>query len=250
MTKSKSFDWISPEWPVPGWIKSVVTTRSGGVSLSPYDSFNLAQHVGDDADRVKQNRQLLKERLYLPSEPAWLEQVHGVEVKDLSEQENDVADASYSNQAGKVCVVMTADCLPVLFCNKDGSEVAAAHAGWRGLVNGVLEKTIQQFASPASDITAWLGPAISVDAFEVGEEVKEAFVLALPQSEQAFHAGKPGKWFADLYLLASLRLQQCGVSAIYGGDFCTFHEKERFYSFRRDGQTGRMANLIWIEPHT
>lgn len=238
--------FIEPDWPAPAAVKAFTTTRTGGVSKAPYDSFNLATHVGDDAEAVSTNRKLLNDTLQLPGNPFWLEQVHGTDVLLVPDSGQTKADACYTSEKQQVCVVMTADCLPVLFANREGTEVAAAHAGWRGLADGILEKTVTQFKSPANNLLAWLGPAISVKAFEVGEEVREIFVNKLPQSETAFKTAQPGKWYADLYELARLRLQQAGVTEIYGGEYCTYTDESRFYSYRRDGQTGRMATLIWV----
>ncbi|MDX1810904.1 MAG: peptidoglycan editing factor PgeF [Gammaproteobacteria bacterium] len=238
--------FIRPDWPAPTCVNSASSTRLGGVSQPPFDSFNLATHVGDDIAAVESNRDRLVKQLNLPAKPVWLTQVHSDHVVQLPCNTGVEADAAYSNQPGQVCVVMTADCLPVLFTNKPGTEVAAAHAGWRGLVNGVLENTLQQFQSAPADILVWLGPAIGPAAFEVGDEVRQAFLKSHSQTEQAFTAGKGDKWFADIYALAQIRLQAVGVTHIYGGGFCTYTDRERFYSFRRDGQTGRMASLIWI----
>ncbi len=239
-------EFIFPDWPAPKNIKSATTTRAGGHSQTPFDSFNLASHVEDESSLVAQNRKTLIEELQLPSEPIWLEQVHSAIAVDASTK-NRKADASYTNQKNTVCVVMTADCLPVLFCNKQGTQVAAAHAGWRGLANGILESTIKAMNSPANKLMAWMGPAIGPAVFEVGDEVRDAFINHLPQAEQAFTQTKQGHWLADLYELAKQRLAAQGVTAVYGGGECTYSDNVRFYSYRRDGKTGRMANLIWIE---
>jgi len=239
-------EFIFPDWPAPKNIKAVTTTRIGGHSQVPFDSFNLAAHVDDDPDTITQNRKTLITTLQLPAEPVWLEQVHSAIVIDTSTQDRK-ADASVATQTGCVCAVMTADCLPVLFCNQQGTQVAAAHAGWRGLADGILESTVKTMKSPANELMAWLGPAIGPDVFEVGDEVRDAFINYLPQAEQAFRQTRPGHWLADLYLLARQRLAQQGITEIYGGDFCTYTEKKRFYSYRRDGKTGRMASLIWME---
>ncbi|WP_145562955.1 purine nucleoside phosphorylase YfiH [Yersinia aldovae] len=238
---------ILPNWPMPATVKACSTTRYGGISEFPYDSLNLGTHVGDIATRVVVNRQSLVEQAGLPQMPVWLEQVHGTRVLHLSGQAiSDVqADAVYSRVAGQVCAVMTADCLPVLFCSLAGDEVAAAHAGWRGLCAGVLEQTLAQFSARPSSIIAWLGPAIGPQQFEVGEEVKQAFIQIDAQSTAAF-TPSGSKYLADIYLLARLRLQAAGIHAIYGGDRCTVSEKQQFFSYRRDGMTGRMASLVWL----
>lgn len=269
---------ISPDWPAPPSVRAYATTRFGGYSQAPYHSLNLGRHVNDEPALVQKNRQALAEYLGLaPSDFAWLEQVHGAEVyhtdmpradmKALSTENNvPCADASFSRQQGAVCVVMTADCLPVLFCDKQGRQVAAAHAGWRGLCGGVLERTVAEFER-AEDVLAWLGPAIGPNYFEVGAEVRAAFIEQDPAAAEAFTAsvgaessGRGGassnKYLADLYLLARQRLARAGVTAVYGGGFCTYSDREhsaegntgqRFYSYRRDGaRSGRMASLIYL----
>lgn len=238
---------ILPDWPMPATVKACSTTRHGGISKFPYDSLNLGTHVGDIATSVIANRQSLVEQAGLPQMPVWLEQVHGTRVLHLDGKAiSDVqADAVYSRVAGQVCAVMTADCLPVLFCSSAGDEVAAAHAGWRGLCAGVLEQTLAQFNAGSSSIIAWLGPAIGPQQFEVGEEVKQAFIQIDAQFAAAF-TPSGSKYLADIYLLARLRLQAAGIHAIYGGDRCTVTEKQHFFSYRRDGITGRMASLIWL----
>ena len=223
-----------------------MTTREGGVSSPPWDSFNLGDHVGDDAAHVAENRARL--RVQLPAEPAWLKQIHGATVVDAG---SDVltADASITLQAGCVCAVLTADCLPVLFCDRAGRVVAAAHSGWRGLAQGVLEATVAAMQVPPGEVLAWMGAAIGPRAFEVGDDVRLAFVTQHPEAAAAFvpdPSGVPGKWLADIYQLARIRLNRVGVHAIYGGGRCTFNEADRFYSYRRDGVTGRMASLIWL----
>lgn len=237
--------WLLPDWPAPTHVKAIVTTREGGVSSVPYASFNLASHVGDDPACVMKNRLLLRQRLNLPAEPVWLEQVHGVEVlcADSAGAERR-ADASYSQQPGIVCAVLTADCLPVLFCDTAGSRVAAAHAGWKGLLSGVLQNTARQLAT--TNLLVWLGPAIGPQAFEVGEEVRTAFLARLPGAETAFIAHGQ-HWLADLYILARLALAEVGITQIYGGGLCTWSDARRFYSYRRTAVTGRMASLVWLE---
>ncbi len=225
----------------------MTTTRRGGVSLPPYDSFNLGDHVGDDPAAVTENRRRLSTELALPSAPRWLSQVHGtcsanaVTVKDGCE-----ADASYTDQPGVVCAVLTADCLPLLCCDRKGRRVAAVHAGWRGLLGGVIEQTLAAMGTD-KDLLVWLGPAIGPQAFEVGGEVRDAFLADAPEAGTAFVPVSEGKWRADIYALARQRLRRVGVDAVYGGEHCTFSEPGRFYSYRRDGVTGRMASLIWLE---
>jgi YfiH family protein len=235
---------IQPDWPAPPGVASLMTTRAGGVSSAPWGSFNLGDHVGDDPDHVAANRSRLRE--HLPTEPGWLKQVHSATVVECGAGGAE-ADAAFTRQAGVVCAVLTADCLPVLFCDRAGSVVAAAHAGWRGLAGGVLEATVAAMQVPPGEILAWMGAAIGPQAFEVGDEVRQAFVAQHPGAVSAFIRQAPGKWLADLYQLASIRLNHAGVQAIYGGGRCTFTEADSFYSYRRDGVTGRMASLIWLE---
>ena len=238
---------LTAGWPAPARVRTLVTTHDGGVSLAPYASLNLGQHVGDDPAAVAENRARL--RACLPAEPFWLNQVHGIGVQEACADAPDVppdADAGFTRQPGVVCAVMTADCLPVLLTDRSGSVVAAAHAGWRGLCNGIIEATIARMAVPANDILAWLGPAIGPDAFEVGPEVRAAFMAHDPTAASAFAAIPDGKYLADIYLLARQRLNACGVTEVHGGDACTVTERERYFSYRRDGRTGRMASLIWL----
>lgn len=244
-------DLISPVWPAPPGVRVQVTTRSGGVSEGPYEGLNLALHVGDDSTAVFENRRRLAARL--PAEPLWLEQVHGVTVARASGeacgQAAPVADASVAHEPGVVCAVMTADCLPVVLASLDGRVVGVAHAGWRGLLAGVLEATIDAMAVPPEDVVAWLGPAIGPEAFEVGAEVREAFCAVSDVHVSGFRAAEsPGKWFADLFALSRQRLAVAGVAGVYGGGVCTWQDAGRFYSYRRDGVTGRFATLVWREP--
>lgn len=238
-------EFIVPDWPAPATVRALQTTRRGGCSPAPWNSCNLGDHVGDEPARVAANRALLRRQL--PGEPCWLQQVHGIVAVDAATApQNAVADAAYSRQAGVVCAAMTADCLPVLFCDRAGSVVAAAHAGWRGLLAGVLEATIAAMAAPPGELLAWLGPAIGPQAFEVGDEVRAAFVAQAGEAAAAFVTHSPGKWLADIERLARQRLTAAGVTAIYGGGWCTVNDPERFFSYRRDGQTGRMASLVWL----
>lgn len=240
-------DLIRPEWPAPANVQAAFTTRQCGVSQGVYQGLNLGLHVSDDPALVMQNRQLLTQQLALPAAPIWLEQVHGTDVFNAKAPcaIPPQADATVTTTVGLPLTVMTADCLPVLFCDKAGTVVATAHAGWRGLCAGVLEKTIAAMQVAPDEILAWIGPAIGPSAFEVGDEVKAAFVAHDPQAEAAFVAHQD-KWLADLFMLARQRISAAGVSAIYGGNQCTFSDAQQFYSYRRDGQTGRMAGLIWL----
>lgn len=239
-------DVIAPDWPAPRGVRALQTIRSGGVSLAPYDSLNLGDHVGDDPVAVEANRSRLS--AIVPAEPVWLKQVHGVAVADADRAESGCeADASVSRRAGKACVVMTADCLPVLLCDRAGTVVAAAHAGWRGLAAGVIEATVVAMDRPGDELLAWLGPAIGPDAFEVGDEVRAAFVAQDPQAAAAFVPGAPGKWLADIWLLARQRLAALGIREVWGGGQCTVANRERYFSYRRDGVTGRMGTFIWLE---
>lgn len=240
----RAHDWLTPQWPAPLRVRACVTTRSGGVSLAPFDSFNLGEHVEDDPVAVAKNRQRLVS--LLGCKPAWLRQVHGTAVVQAEPGQAPEADASWTATPGIACTVMTADCLPLLFCDRAGSRVAAAHAGWRGLAAGVLEATLDVLAVAPSEVLVWLGPAIGPQAFEVGGEVREAFVAAHPQAAAAFGpASRAGHYLADLYQLARIRLAARGVTAVYGGDFCTYSDP-RFYSYRRAARTGRFASLIWL----
>jgi len=245
-------EWISPDWPAPENIKAVMTMRHGGFSQAPFDSMNVGDHVGDDLTIVNKNRKYLKKVLALPNNPLWLTQVHGVKVANADEMLASThpieADASVAHQAGSVCVVMTADCLPVLFCNTKGTAVAAAHAGWRGLHAGVLEETVKSLNCHSTDVIAWLGVAIGAKNFEVGSEVRDAFIAEQTAVNNAFTpSSNKGKWLADIYQLARLRLEAIGVTQIYGGGECSFKDKDRFYSYRREAKTGRMASLIWMD---
>lgn len=244
---SNASSFIKPTWPAPSSVRAYVSTRMGGKSDGSFDSLNLGLHVQDDPDTVLQNRNLFASCIDMPNSAIWLNQVHGTDVVSLPS--NDVpesCDAAFSEVKEQVCAVLTADCLPVFFCNKSGTQVAVAHAGWRGLCAGVLEATLECFEEKET-VMVWLGPAIGPAAFEVGEEVREAFMNVLPEAEVAFRASQgEGKWLGDLYLLARQRLAVAGVTEIYGGDYCTFSEEATFFSYRRDVKTGRMASVIWI----
>ncbi len=248
--KDLASTFIIPDWPAPTNVRAMQTTRIGGISQAPYNSFNLGAHVKDDSIAVAYNRQLLSP--YLPSEPVWIHQVHGIKVIDAAIVGCEVeADAAYAKQTNTVCVTMTADCLPVLLCDEAGTIVAAVHAGWKGLLDGVIENTIKhmQLAIPSLKIhslMAWLGPAIGPKAFEVGSEVAEAFIKVDENAALAFESIGNNKWLGNIYQLARQRLNTIGVSKIYGGNFCTYTDEATFFSYRRDEVTGRMASIIWL----
>lgn len=258
--------FITPDWSAPKNVRALVTTRQGGVSAAPWTSFNLASHVGDDPAAVLKNRALL--RKHLPSEPPWLTQTHGTLCVEAATAVSGVeADASFTRQHGVVCAVLTADCLPVLLCDKAGTVVSAVHAGWRGLADGVIEASVATMNVPGEELLAWLGPAIGPTAFEVGADVRDAFLAHDEKAAHAFTALNDGKWLCDIYLLAHQRLQALNIPLpqralparrITSADFsdqanaqddiyCTVTDADRFYSFRRDGVTGRMASCIWLE---
>jgi YfiH family protein len=246
-------DLIVPDWPAPSGVRAAFTLRTGGVSAPPFASLNLGAHVGDDPRAVAENRARVRKCLALPGEPVWLEQAHGCRVLDLDRPDGagraapGPADAALTRATGRVCVIQVADCLPVLLAAADGSAVAAAHAGWRGLAAGVLESTVQALGVPPRALLAWLGPAISQPHFEVGEEVRAAFLAHDPLSCGAFLANARGRWQCDLNALARGRLAGIGVRRVHGGLGCTFADAGRFYSYRREGRCGRMAALIWRE---
>ncbi len=241
---------ILPRWPAPARVRAASTTRAGGVSEEAFQGLNLGDHVGDSPAHVAANRRALAEVLGLPAGPPWLDQVHGATVAaaEAMGRAPVEADAIRALEPGQVCAVLTADCLPVLLCDDAGTRVAAAHAGWRGLAAGVLEATVAALELPPAGLMAWLGPAIGPADFEVGGEVREAFLARDPGCAGAFRPSPAGRWLADLYLLARRRLETAGVGRVYGGGWSTFADPRRFYSYRRDGRTGRMATLIWLEP--
>ncbi len=236
---------LIPDWPAPERVRACVTRRAGGVSVAPFDSLNLGDHVGDAAPAVAENRRRLADHFAI--QPAWLKQVHGVNVVQAAPGQVDEADASWTSTPSVACTVMTADCLPALFCDRAGTRVAAAHAGWRGLAAGVLEATAASLAVPGEDVLVWLGPAIGPRNFEVGGEVRDAFMATHPQTAQAFVPGaSEGKFIADIYALARLRLAAVGVTAVYGGGLCTVDDPQ-FFSYRRASVTGRFASLVWLQ---
>jgi YfiH family protein len=241
-------EWLEPEWPVPRRVRVVSTLRMGGASSGPYASLNLAAHVGDDPARVNENRRRLREAAGLPTEPLWLEQVHGCDVVAHMDQAGvPRADAAIAAAPGRVCAVMTADCLPVVLADRSATRVAVAHAGWRGLVGGVVEATVAALGGDAAELVAWLGPAIGQGAFEVGPEVREAFAQRFAGADACFAGNHRGRFQADLHGLARLALARAGVMSVFGGTWCTATDSQRFFSFRRDGVTGRMATLAWLE---
>lgn len=239
-------EFIIPNWPAPPNVRAIQTTRHGGISAVPFDSLNLGDHVGDDPAAVAENRRRL--RAHLPNEPLWLKQVHGTTCIDAATAiTGSEADAAFAHQPGVVCTVLTADCLPVLFCDIAGTVVAAAHAGWRGLAAGVLERTVAAMGVPSSQLMAWLGPAIGPQHFEVGDDVRIVFLNQHPRCEPAFAPKANGKWLCNLHALARYRLEAMGLCRLTSADFCTAGDPGRFFSYRRDGTTGRMASLIWRE---
>lgn len=240
-------DFIVPDWPVPAGVRAAVSLRTGGVSTGRYASLNLGDHVGDDPGHVRTNRDRLRAALGLPTEPLWLEQVHGTHVARFTGKQRPRADSAVALAPGQVCAVMVADCLPVLLADREGTCVAAAHAGWRGLAAGVIERTVEALPVKPSQLVAWLGPAIGPEAFEVGPEVRQAFLSDDPQTTVDFRPGEGDRWLADLYALARRRLARLGIRDVSGGGFCTVSDAGRFFSYRRDGVTGRFAALVWRE---
>jgi hypothetical protein len=243
-----ALDLIEADWPAPPNVRAVATTRTGGASAGAYASLNLGAHVGDDAHAVSENRLRLRSALELPKDPVWLDQVHGTTVVEAAAHDvPPTADASFARSAGRACVVLTADCLPILLCDREGTRVAAAHAGWRGLASGVVESALRAMGVAPDRVLAWLGPAIEQDRFEVGSEVREQFVARSADNAQAFEPNARGRWQADLYDLARRELARLGVTQVFGGGFRCYADRDRFFSYRRDGTTGRMATLVWIK---
>jgi YfiH family protein len=238
-----------PDWSIPSTVKALYTTRSGGASQAPFDAFNLAEHVGDDFDQVLRNREILLSQS-LPTAPCWLQQTHSIKVVTLESEPNRKADGAITRQADKVAVVMTADCLPILLCNRSGTEVAAVHAGWRGLLDGIVQTTIAKMQSPANELMAWIGPAISQPKFEVGDEVRLAFLDKYVEKQGATHhrfiSNRPGHWLCDLPGLAGDSLKHLGVGVVTQSNLCSYCNEADFFSYRRQAITGRMASLIWI----
>lgn len=237
--------WIVPDWPAPRRVRALITTRAGGVSSEKFSSLNLGMRVGDEPERVARNRAVLE--ACLPARPLWMKQVHGTAVVEAAGAAAGVeADGAFTRVESAVCAILTADCLPVLVCDRAGTAVGIVHAGWRGLAAGIIENVVAAIRVSAPELIAYLGPGIGPGAYEVGDDVRRAFVAASPGAERAFAPRGNGKFLADLYALARQRLAAAGVGAVYGGGYCTLSE-ERFFSFRRDGITGRMASLIWLD---
>lgn len=239
---------LQPEWDAPATVRAFATTRAGGVSQAPYAGFNLGAHVGDDPTCVARNRAKLARVLSLPAEPSWIRQTHSTRAVLLEAEPEREADAAVTRRPGVVAVIMTADCLPVLLCDRQGTEVAALHAGWRGLQAGIIDATLARMQAPAADLLAWIGPGISQENFEVGDEVRAAFVETIEDSGPHFVEHGAGHWLCDLAGIAELELERLGVAAVTRDRHCTFRDDHLFYSYRRDGVTGRMASLIWINP--
>ncbi len=236
--------WIDADWPAAQNVHAITTLRSGGVSTNPFASLNVADHVHDEAENVRDNRKVITQMLNLPTEPVWLQQVHSNRVIQLTHNTADPqADASFTHQSGIVCAIVTADCLPILLSSKDGGIIAALHAGWRGLLNGIISRTVKALGK--QHLIAWLGPAIGANCFEVGTEVKDQFVSKSAMFNAAFTQNNQHHYLADIYQIARLELKALGITGVYGGGFCTVTDHQRFYSYRRDGETGRMATLIW-----
>jgi polyphenol oxidase len=249
VTTLESAAFLIPRWPAPATVRAAFSLRSGGVSAPPYASLNLGAHVGDAPAAVAENRRRVCAALQLPGPPDWLEQVHGTDVAQLDAvgetHRPQSADAAVTRRPGRVCVMQVADCLPVLFASRDGTAVGAAHAGWRGLAAGVLEATVARLGIAPGELLAWLGPCIGARHFEVGSEVRAAFLARDARAEACFSANARGRWQCDLSSLARARLRAVGVD-VFGGEWCTFADPARFYSYRRDGRCGRMAALIWL----
>lgn len=236
--------WITADWPAPENIHAISTLRTGGISQGEFSSLNPADHVNDKLQHVLANRQMIKTMLALPADPVWLRQTHSIQAVCADRVTGTPeADASYTTQSNIVCAVLTADCLPILLCDPQGTTVAAIHGGWRGLLNGIIESTLCKM--PHGEFMAWLGPAIGAQSFEAGDDVRNAFISKSEQFRAAFKNHAEGKYLADIYQIARILLNNAGVQKIYGGQFCTVRESERFFSYRRDGQTGRMATMIW-----
>lgn len=242
--------YLYPQWPAPDNVCALTTLRAGGFSQAPYTSFNFGHHVNDDPIAVKKNINLLCKELNLKTPPTWLTQVHGTDVIHIENYPQDSypeADASYTQQKQQICAVLTADCVPILVCDKNGTEIAAIHAGWQGLLAGVIDPAIQIFKNSAENLFAWLGPAIGPRAFVVGEDVRQRFIAKNPDYTDAFQTAGVQQWHGNLYQIARINLQALGVNHIYGGNFCTYTDKKRFFSYRRNQVTGRMASLIWLK---
>ncbi|MBI4006186.1 MAG: peptidoglycan editing factor PgeF [Gammaproteobacteria bacterium] len=246
--KTDKIGWIPAKCPVPDNVHAGTTTRMGGMSDPPYDTFNLAEHVGDNPKSISHNRELLRKQLNLPAEPRWLKQIHGNRVITAQTENLTVpADGIITDQANTVCVVLTADCLPLLLCDAQGTKVAAVHVGWRGFSKNIIANTIEMFSAKRKHIMAWMGPCISTSHYEVGAEVRDACLNVCAIAGQAFTPGRDDYWYADLHELVRCQLEYLGIENIYGGDYCTYSDSKLFFSHRRDGITGRMASLIWMD---
>lgn len=248
----KETDLVRPDWPAPGNIRAFSTTRRGGVSRGPWASLNLGPNCGDEPANVLENRRRIA-RL-LPAEPLWMEQVHGARVLESGEDGtgHEQADARVESAPGRVVTIMSADCLPVLLCDEDGARIGAAHAGWRGIAAGVIEATVERMEASPGRLMAWLGPAISGAVYEVGDDVRDAFAAAEGHARRSVDGSftrHGGRWLLDVAGAARRILEALGVQRVYGGGFCTYREPDRFFSHRRDGATGRMASVIWLEDH-
>ena len=242
--------WIPADWPVPEHVQAGTTTRIGGYSRGTYASMNLASHVDDNPDYVFQNRILIREQLSLPDEPLWLQQIHSNKVINLAKENvNQPADGAYTNKHNQICVVLTADCLPLLLCNTTGTEIAAIHIGWRGFSRNIITSALNAFTAKPQELMAWIGPYISAKHYEVGEEVRTACLKLINDTNTVFRPARPGHWFADMQGLVRQQLQTAGVHEIFGGDNCTYTDYQHFYSYRRDGITGRVASFIWMNHH-
>ncbi len=242
-----SFEIIEATWNAPRQVRALCTTRHGGCGSDPFNSFNLASDVGDEVIKLTGNRRFLRRRLNLPGEPCWLKQTHDTHVVNLDQDKKRRADAAITRRLGTIAVVLTADCLPILLCNRAGTEVAAVHAGWRGLVDGVIQAAVDQIESPSNQLLAWIGPAIRQDCFEVGEEVRNQFLARFPRADAHFIANRAGHWLCNLPGLAVDILGQLGVAEIHRADYCSYTDEALFFSYRRNHPTGRMASLIWID---
>jgi hypothetical protein len=247
MKSEASIEIIEAKWNAPSQVKALCTTRQGGFSQPPYDSFNLATHVGDDDQSVLRNRELLRNSLRLPAEPCWLEQTHSTRVVSLESDSSRLADAAFTRKADTIAIVMTADCLPILLCNRSGTEVAVIHAGWRGLVDGVIESTVNGMNSPVDQLLAWIGPGISQQCFEVGSEVRNFFIARNRADESYFVANRPAHWLCDLTGLATATMARLDIAEISRAGYCSYSDDSYYFSYRRNALTGRMASLIWID---
>jgi polyphenol oxidase len=240
--------WLPANWPAPASIIAGTTTIQGGYSVKPYSGLNLAMHVGDKSEHVRQNRLLLKQELKLPRSPLWLRQIHENKVIDANEWSSHIsADACYTNQKDTVCAILTADCLPLLLCDRNATQIAAVHIGWRGFSKNIIDKALSKFSKKQEEILAWIGPHIQAENYEVGDEVRDACIRSIPETEHAFSSNRTGHWLADMESLVRYQLNNRGISMVFSSNKCTYKEKDSFYSYRRDKITGRIASLIWLD---